>query len=401
MPAFEYEALDQKGRKQHGVMQADSQRQARAQIRLKGLLPLTVVMAAAQTQGLQTWLTPRLSMIELATLTRQLSSLIGSGLPLSQSLLAIAEYAQKRRLQSMVMAIRASILEGQSLHQALAQFPRAFSHQYRATIEAGEQTGQLTLVLSRLADHVEAQESARRQLQMAALYPAILTLVAIAIVVYLLNSIVPRILETFISSGQALPMPTQVLLGLTHFLSQYGLLIGFVLLASLLLYGVMNRYPKYRMMFHRFWLKWPVLGVLLRDYNTTQFAQTVAILTASGVPILEALRIGAGVVTHLPIQKAIHQMAQSVQEGSSLSQSLQEAGYFSPLMIHMVASGELSGQLDDMMQRAAAVQQQQLKTWIDTGLKFLEPLLLVIMGLVVMAIVLAVVLPLTQMNTML
>jgi general secretion pathway protein F len=327
--------------------------------------------------------------------------LIGSGLPLSQSLLAIAEHAQKRRLQSMVMAIRASILEGQSLHQALAQFPRAFSHQYRATIEAGEQNGQLTLVLTRLADHVEAQESARRQLQMAALYPAILTLVAIAIVVYLLNSIVPRILETFISSGQALPMPTQVLLGLTHFLSQYGLLIGFVLLASLLLYGVMNRYPKYRMMFHRFWLKWPVLGVLLRDYNTTQFAQTVAILTASGVPILEALRIGAGVVTHLPIQKAIHQMAQSVQEGSSLSQSLQEAGYFSPLMIHMVASGELSGQLDDMMQRAAAVQQQQLKTWIDTGLKFLEPLLLVIMGLVVMAIVLAVVLPLTQMNTML
>lgn len=401
MPAFEYEALDQNGRKCQGVLQADSQRQVRAMIRDKGLLPLRVVSADRHKQWAKSWFTPRMSTSELATFTRQLASLIGSGLPLSQTLLAVAEHYQKQRLQAMVLALRASLMEGISLHIALAQFPRAFDAQYRATIEAGEQTGQLSAVLLRLAEHVETQEATRRQLQMAAIYPMILTLVAFAIVFFLLNSIVPRILEIFISNDQPLPTPTRLLLGLTDFLTRYGLLTVFLLFFSILFFWFWNQQPKRRMLTHLVLLRVPMVGLLLRSFNTTRFAQTVAILTASGVPILDALRIGGGVVHYLPIRQAIHKMAQAVQEGASLSQSLKETGYFSPMMVHMVASGEMSGQLDEMMQRAASMQEQELKAWVDTALKLLEPLLLIIMGAIVLAIVLAVVLPLTQMNTML
>lgn len=400
MPAFEYQAIDQKGRQCQGVLQADSQRQVRTMMRDKGLLPLRVVAADRHARTRSSWFSPSMKTSELATFTQQLASLIGSGLPLSQSLLAIAEQYHKRRLQTIVMALRASLLEGHSLHTAMAQLPKAFDTQYCATIEAGEQTGQLAFVLARLAEHVQSQEATRRQLQMAAVYPAILTGVALAIVVFLLNSIVPRILGIFISNGQPLPAPTRLLLSVTDFWSQYGLYIGLVVILTGGFFWLWNQHPKRRIWTHIVLLKIPVLGVLLRNVNTTRFAQTVAILIASGVPVLEALKIGGGVVHHLPIRQAILKLTQSVQEGGSLSQSLKETGYFSPMLVHMVASGEMSGQLDDMMQRAAVMQEQQLKAWIDTALKLLEPVLLIMMGFIVLAIVLAVVLPLTQMNAM-
>ncbi len=400
MAAFEYEALDAGGRKRKGVIEADSARQVRAQLRDKGWVPVGLQQAAERKSSGGFIRGPGLSVAELAMVTRQMSTLVGSGMPLEECLQAVAEQNEQRRIRSIFLSVRARVLEGYSLAQAFETYPRAFNHQFRATVNAGEQSGKLDLVLLRLADYVEEQEATRRKLQMAATYPVILTIVALGIVVFLLNSVVPRILDVFASSGQALPAPTLALIATTEFVQGYWLHVLGGMVALAILFVLWNRSDKRRFLTHRLYLRLPFIGRLIRGFSTARFASTVAMLSGSGVPLVEAMRIAASVVTNLPIRAAVQDATRKVSEGGSLSRALAEAGYFQPIMVHMIASGEASGNLDEMLARTAHNQEQNLKDLITTVMSLLEPLMLVLMGAVVMAIVLSVVLPLTQMNTM-
>ncbi|MCH8551036.1 MAG: type II secretion system inner membrane protein GspF [Natronospirillum sp.] len=400
MAAFEYEALDASGRRKKGVIEADSARQVRAQLREKGWVPVALEPAAERKSRGGFLRGPGLSVAELAMVTRQLATLVGSGMPLEECLQAVAEQNEQRRIRSIFLAVRARVMEGYSLAQGLETYPRAFNHQFQATVNAGEQSGKLDLVLLRLADYIEEQDATRRKLQMAATYPVILSLAAIGIIVFLLNSVVPRILEVFASSGQALPAPTRALIATTEFLDNYWLHMIGVIVAAVILFIVWNRSEKRRFLMHRLYLRLPFIGRLIRGFSTARFASTVAMLSGSGVPLVDAMRISASVVTNLPIRQAVQDATRKVSEGGSLSRALSEAGYFQPIMVHMIASGEASGKLDEMLARTARSQEENLKDLITTVMSLLEPLMLVLMGAIVMVIVLSVVLPLTQMNTM-
>lgn len=400
MAAFEYVALDAGGRQKKGVIEADSARQVRAQLRDKGWVPVEL-KASAEQKNRGSWRRgPGLSIADLAMVTRQLSTLVASSMPLEECLQAVAEQNDKRRLRSMFLAVRAKVLEGYSLARALETYPRAFNHQFRATVDAGEQSGKLDMVLNRLADYVEEQDAMRRKLQMAATYPVILTLVALGIVVFLLNNVVPRILEVFTSSGQSLPTPTLILIGVTEFVQGYWVHSVLAIIGLMVAFVVWNRDEKRRAISHGLYLRIPFIGRLIRGFSTARFASTVAMLTSSGVPLVDAMRIAGSVVDNIPIRQALTDATRKVSEGGMLSKALAEAGYFQPMMIHMIASGESSGELDDMLGRTARNQEQNLKDLITTVMGLLEPLMLVIMGGIVMMIVLSVVLPLTQMNAM-
>ncbi|MFC3852998.1 type II secretion system inner membrane protein GspF [Salinispirillum marinum] len=400
MAAFEYSALDERGKQRKGVLEGDSARQIRTQLRDQGWMPLSVERTTERQTNTLWSSRASVSVSELALITRQLSTLVASSMPLEECLRAVAEQSDSRRLRAMMMSVRGKVLEGYSLATALAEYPRAFNGQFRATIDAGEHSGKLDLVLTRLADYVEEQEETRRKLQMAATYPVILTVVAIGIVVFLLNNVVPRITDVFTSSGQILPRPTIMLISVTEFVQNYwlyGLMLGFLLG---LLFVLWNRSPTRLFHTHRLYLRVPFVGRLIRGFSTSRFASTVAMLASSGVPLVDAMRIAGSVVTNLPIRRSVLEATRKVSEGGGLSQALKETGYFPPMMIHMVASGESSGNLDDMLARTARTQEQALKDVIATVVGLLEPLMLVLMGLIVMIILLAVVLPLTQMNAM-
>lgn len=400
MAAFEFTALDEGGRQKKGVLEGDSARQVRTQLREKGWVPLSVERAAEQRQSAGWLRQPSISVSELALVTRQLSTLVASSMPLEECLRAVAEQNDSRRIRSMFMAIRAKVLEGYSLAKAFGEYPRAFDNQFCATIDAGEHSGKLDLVLSRLADYVEDQEETRRKLQMAATYPVILTVIAVGIVIFLLNNVVPRILDVFISSGQVLPPATVALIAVTDFFQRYWLtlVIGAVLLGMMFHYW--NRDLKRRRLTHRAYLRVPFIRTLIRGFSTSRFASTVAMLASSGVPLVEAMRISGSVINSLPIRDAVADATRKVSEGGTMSRALKETEYFPPMMLHMIASGEASGNLEDMLARTARTQEQALKDVIATVVGLLEPLMLILMGLIVMIILLAVVLPLTQMNTM-
>lgn len=400
MAAFEYIALDARGKQKKGVLEGDSARQIRAQLRDQGWMPLSVERAA-ERQANSLWSARAgLSVTELALITRQMSTLVAASMPLEECLRAVAEQTDSRRIRAMMMSVRGKVLEGYSLATALAEYPRAFNGQFRATIDAGEHSGKLDLVLTRLADYVEEQEETRRKLQMAATYPVILTVVAIGIVVFLLNNVVPRITDVFTSSGQILPRPTIMLISVTEFVQNYWL-YGLMLVFGLgLLFMLWNRSPSRLFYTHRFFLRIPFAGRLIRGFSTSRFASTVAMLASSGVPLVDAMRIAGSVINNLPIRQSVLEATRKVSEGGGLSQALKETGFFPPMMVHMVASGESSGNLDDMLARTARTQEQALKDVIATVVGLLEPLMLVLMGLIVMIILLAVVLPLTQMNAM-
>lgn len=400
MAVFEYVALDAGGRQKKGVIEADSGRQVRTQLRDKGWVPVELKRGAEQKTNQWVRRGPGISIADLSMVTRQLSTLVSSGMPLEECLQAVAEQSEKRRIRSMFLSVRARVLEGYSLSRALETYPRAFDHQYRATVDAGEHSGKLDLVLTRLADYVEEQDATRHKLQMAATYPVILTLVALAIVLFLLNNVVPRILEVFTSSGQALPAPTLALIAATNFVQGYWLhmILGSIGLA--LVFAWWNRAEHRRFHSHRVYLRLPFLGRMIRGFSTARFASTVAMLTSSGVPLVDAMRIASSVVMNLPIRAAVVDATRQVSEGGSLSKALAGSGYFQPMMIHMIASGESSGELDAMLARTARNQEQHLKDLITTVMGLLEPVMLIIMGGIVMMIVLSVVLPLTQMNAM-
>ena len=404
MAAFEFQALDSKGKQHKGVLEGDSSRQVRQQLRDKGWTPLSVeasIDKQAKRSGFSLFARgPSLSVPDLALITRQLATLIAAGLPIDEALRAVSEQSEKQTVKSMVLSIRAKVLEGHTLADALKEFPRAFPHLYRATVSAGEHAGHLDGVLNKLADYTEAQQAAHTKIKLAAMYPIILGFVAIGIVIGLLTYVVPDIVEVFVRNGQELPGLTQAMLDLSHLITDYGFFIAILifLLISGFTYSLRN--PKFKYRYHLFLLTAPGISGFTKSANTARYISTLAILTSSGVPLVEAMRIAAKVVENLPIQAGVKEATTQVSEGGTLSKALTATGYFSPMMLHMIASGESSGELDDMLARTSAQQQATLEATIEALVKMFEPMMLLFMGGMVAMIVAAIMLPILELQNM-
>ncbi|WP_108127149.1 type II secretion system inner membrane protein GspF [Saccharospirillum mangrovi] len=400
MAAFDYAALDEHGKRRSGVLEADSSRQVRQQLRDKGWFPVAVEPSQkSQNRSRGLFGGPSISVPDLALVTRQLATLVAAGMPLEECLRAVAEQSEKARIRSLILAVRSRVLEGYSLARALSDFPRAFPQLYCATVDAGEHSGHLDRVLIRLADYQEDQQKTRKQIQMSSIYPTFLTLVALGIVVFLLNSVVPDIIGVFTSTGERLPAPTRALLAASNWVQRWWLVSLVAIALAVVAFGVWNRNPARRRKTHRLILRLPLIGRVSRGFNTSRFIGTVAILTGSGVPLVEAMRIAAEVVSNLDIQAAVREATLRVSEGGSLHKALAESGHFRPMMLHMISSGEASGELDAMLQRTADAEDQQVKDLISTVLGLFEPIMVLLMGGIVLIIVLAIVLPIMEMNS--
>lgn len=405
MPAYTYRAITAQGDEKQGILEADTERQLRQQLRQQGLLPLQLALVTEKAAVNKILALPtrrqRLPINDLALLTRQLATLLAAGLPIAEALLAIAEQADKAKVKHLIMAVRGKVLEGHSLAAAMANFPSAFSNLYRATVAAGEQTGKLDAVLERLADYNEQQQIIQQKIQHALLYPSLMLVVALAIVSFLLMSVVPKIVGIFSNSGQALPILTQLLLNISGFVQQAGIYLIFILAGAIIYWRYLLRTREtLRYRAHLFLLRLPLLGRTIKIVNTARFARTLGILSSSGVDVLEAMRVSTQVISNLPIKQAVMEANTKVREGSSMHRALQQTNYFSPMSIHLIASGESSGQLEAMLSRVADNQDRAVLQLIETSLTLFEPLLILLMGAVVLFIVLAILLPIFSLDQM-
>jgi len=400
---FEYSALDATGREKRGVVEADTERHARALLRERGLAPLAVesIREAAGDAGLRERLTrPGMSRADLALVTRQFATLERAGLTIEECLNVLIEQTESAGARRLLAAVRARVLEGQSLSRGLAAFPSAFPQIYRAMIEAGEHSGKLGDVLERLADFTENRENLRNAMLTAFIYPALLTVVALLVVSGLLVYVVPQVTRVFSNLGQALPLATRILIAVSDFARASGLLTLAALVAAFIVFRLLLRDEGRRAGWHRFLLRLPLVGRLIRGVNAARFADTLGILTAAGVPLLGSLQSAAAVLTNLPMRAAVDEAVRRVREGAALSSSLGAARLFPPLVIHLIASGEATGRLDTMLARAAEAQSRELENWVKRLTALLEPALIILMGMIVMFVVVAILLPIFNMNTL-
>ena len=401
MGAFEYTALDPRGREKRGVLEGDAARQIRQQLREKGWVPLSVEEVSqreAKERKRYAFLRRGISATELALITRQLATLVRAGLPLEECLRAVSQQADKGRLKSMLLAVRSRVMEGHSLAVGLSDFPHVYPELYRTTVEAGEQSGHLDRVLERLADYTESRQQLRQKIQLAVFYPALLTVVAILVVGGLMTYVVPQVVQVFENIGQELPPLTRGLIAVSDFMRNYGLAMLILLGLAIAGFSYLLRNTAVRRRFHRLLLAIPLVSRLERGLNTGRFARTFSILTASGVPVLESLRISAQVISNLPMKEAVTEATARVREGAGIAAALERSGYFPPMTVQLVASGEASGKLEEMLERAAINQEREIETLIAALLGLFEPLLILFMGSVVLIIVLAILLPIFDLN---
>ncbi|WP_045158148.1 GspF family T2SS innner membrane protein variant XcpS [Stutzerimonas stutzeri] len=400
MAAFEYLALDPRGREQKGLIEADSPRQARQLLREKQWAPLEVKQAKSKEDVSRGGLSfgRGLSARDLALVTRQLATLVQAALPIEEALRAAAAQSTSAKIKSMLLAVRARVMEGHSLAAALREYPSAFPELYRATVAAGEHAGHLGLVLDQLADYTDQRQQSRQKIQLALLYPVILMVASLAIVVLLLGYVVPDVVKVFVNTGQELPALTRGLIATSDVVKNWGWLIMLGLIGAFLAMRAALRDPALRLRWHAFILRIPLIGRLSRATNTARFASTLAILTKSGVPLVEALSIAAAVIANLRIRERVVEAAQKVREGSSLTRALDATGEFPPMMLHMIASGEKSGELDQMLARTARNQENDLAAQVSLLVGLFEPFMLVFMGAVVLVIVLAILMPILSLN---
>ncbi len=401
MSAFSYVALDSEGREKQGLLEGDSARQVRQQLRDQGLIPLDVNEASSRERkrGSGSQLFARgITARELALVTRQMATLEAAGMPLEQNLKAVSQQSEKPRIKSMMLSIRSRVLEGYTLAHALGEYPHVFPEIFRATVAAGEHAGHLGPILERLADYTEARQQSRQKIQMKMLYPVILLVTAIAIVVFLLGFVVPDVVKVFADTGQELPPLTIGMINASDFIQNHGLLVLFGLVLGFFAFRYALRGDAFRGWWHRFILRIPLVGKVSREANTARFASTLAILGASGVPLVEAIRISGQVVANEAIREAVLDAGKKVSEGASLKLALESSGYFPPMMLHMIASGEQSGELDDMLERTARNQERDLESMVETVVGLFEPFMLLGMGGIVMLIVMAILLPILNLN---
>jgi general secretion pathway protein F len=393
MGAFDYSAVDGEGRVRKGVLEGDTARHIRQQLRDRGLVPLTVDEIARREQRRTQRYGRGISAAELALITRDLSTLVRSGLPLDEALSAVARQTSKGRLNKLVLGVRSRVVEGHALASALGDFPHVFPDLYRATVGAGERSGNLALVLERLADYTEARQGAQQKVLLALLYPALLSLVSVVVVIALLTYVVPQVVQVFQGVGQELPFLTRALIAISDGLAEWGVAIAVALVASLIGFAYMLRLQGFRLAVHRTLLSMPLVGRLVRGVNVSRFASTLSILLESSVPLVDALRVSASVVTNLPLRQAIDDAARRVREGDNLHNALGQSGLFPPVTLQLIASGESGGNLDQLLSRAAQYQQRETETLIAVYLGLLEPLMILFMGGMVLMIVLAILLP--------
>jgi general secretion pathway protein F len=403
MGAFEFVAVDAAGRERKGVLEGDTPRHVRQLLREQGLLPVlvdeVVEQETASSRRSFTFKFQRgLSAADLALVTRQLATLVKSALPLEEALLAVSQQTDKPRVRSIILGVRSKVMEGHTLADGLADFPGSFPEIYCATIAASEHSGHLDAVLERLADYTDNRQQLRSRTLSAMLYPVLLFVVCVVIVFFLLVSVVPKVVEVFRSSEAALPLLTQALIAGSDFMRHYGIYLVIAIAGAIFLFTRWLKVESNRRAWHQFLLSLPVIGKAVRGANTARFARTFSTLTSSTVPVLEAMRISAEVVSNLPMKAAVEAAAVRVREGAPIGKSLAASRVFPPMMIHLISSGESSGELDTMLDRAAIHQERELDTILQGVVGLLGPLMILLMGGLVLVIVLAMLLPIFELN---
>ena len=408
MASYSYQALDQNGRTQKGLIQAETERQLVEQLQNKGLVPLAFERQQSASEAQKTQPTTvakslfvkRLSNADLCQITQQLSTLLQASLPLDDALKAVIEQSHKNVIKTVLNQILAHVNEGLALAQALAHHPKSFPAAYVATVAAGEQSGNLAKVLERLATYTEQVQATQSRIQLALLYPSMIMLVALGVLVLLLTYVVPQVIEVIINMDQKLPALTIGLISVSGFIKTKGV---YLLLFGLLALVVVNfalKKPKIQMTVHRILLKTPLIGPYLAIFNAARFSKTLALLTASGVPIVDAFKGAQAVVGNLYLRQHINAAGLSIREGSSIFLALKERPVLPPIALHLVASGETSGRLAQMLDQAANQLDTQLQRSISVALSLIEPLMMLVMGGLVLVIVMAILLPIFDMNQM-
>jgi len=402
MGAFEFVALDKNGKESKGLLEGDTPKHVRQVLRERNLLQVKVTEVAQKESRRQSKFSMRrgISASDLALLTRQLATLAQSGLPLEEALLAVSQQNENPRAKSILLGVRSRVMEGHTLADGLADFPQAFPELYRATVAAGEQSGHLDNVLERLADFTESRHMLQQQIRNALIYPIALLVTAVGIISFMLAYVVPKVVYIFENYDQQLPLLTRIMIASSDFIRDYWfLLIGGVIL---LFFGTRQLLKKEgpRRQFDHLLLRLPIVARLTRGINTARFTQTLSILAGSGVPILESLRIAAHVVVNIPMREAVEEAALRIREGGMISRSLAASKLFPPMTTHLIASGEASGRLEDMLSRAAINQEREVDGLISTLLGIMQPLMVIIMAFIVLMIVLAILLPIFELNNL-
>ena len=402
MGAFEFVALDKAGKESRGLLEGDTAKHVRQLLRERQLLPVKVTEVAQKESKRQSAFSLRrgLSASDLALLTRQLATLSQSGLPLEEALLAVSQQNENPRAKSILLGVRSRVMEGHALADGLADFPQAFPELYRATVAAGEQSGHLDAVLERLAEFTESRQILQQQVRNALIYPIALVVTAVAIISFMLAYVVPKVVYIFENYDQALPLLTQIMIASSDFIRSYwiALIVGIVAISVGVRQLLKREGPRRR--YHHLLLRLPVVAKLTRGINTARFTQTLSILAGSGVPILESLRIAAQVVVNIPMREAVEEAALRIREGGMISRSLATSKLFPPMTTHLISSGETSGQLEEMLARAATNQEREVDGLIATLLGIMQPLLVIVMAFIVLLIVLAILLPIFEINNL-
>ncbi len=397
MAAFEYQALDAQGKKSKGVVSADSLKAARRELRKQGLTPLKVDASKSKIDRKTRQL--RLSSKDSVLLTRQLAMLITSGTPVEEALAAVGETSKKNNVRTVLADVRANVVEGQTLSDAMSGQRLAFDSLYTSIVAAGEGAGALDAVMARLADYQEKSEDMRGKVVSAMIYPAVLAFVAMLVVVALLVFVVPRVVEQFDTMGQKLPLLTQVMVNISSFLQSYGLFIIAGLVLGIIAFGNLSKVEKVKRRLDRMSLKLPIIGEVVRSVAAARFARTFATLASSGAPVLDCLRAARETTPNLILRDAVEKVIEDVREGGSLSASMGRTGAFPPLVTHMAAGGEASGQLGVMFDKGAEYLERDFEKTSGVALGLLEPIITVLMGGLVMLIILAIMLPILQLNS--
>ena len=406
MPSFEYKAVDIKGKSCKGFVDGDSLRHARQLVKEQGLLLTSVIQVAgerstnSQKATIKGFSRSKLSTTDLALITRQFATLLDSGLTIEEVLTVLIAQAEKHKIKAVLAGVRANILEGQSLSNSVDQYPNSFPEIYRSAVSAGEHSGKLVVVMDNLANFLEERQSLQQRLSIALVYPIVLTVVSVLIVIALLTFVVPKVVVVFKGANQTLPILTQIMISLGDFLKKHSIVLLLSIAISVIGLGHLFRRPKPKLWLDSWVLRLPLTRRLSREVNSARLSRTLSIMIESGVPLLTAMRSAEGVMTNQILRQELQKSALDVSEGSSIHRSLLRNNRFSPLMIQMIASGEASGKLGEMLNKAANALEVGVKNRLAIIMSLFEPMIILIMGGLVMLIVLAILLPIFDMNTL-
>ncbi|MEF1288344.1 type II secretion system inner membrane protein GspF [Vibrio sp. M260118] len=404
MAAFEYKALDKKGKSKRGVIEGDNARQVRAKLKEQGLVPVEVSetrqKANKQRNQVSFQFKRGVSTPDLALITRQLATLVQSGMPLEECLKAVSEQSEKPHIRTMLLAVRSKVTEGYTLADSLSDYPHVFDELFRSMVAAGEKSGHLDSVLERLADYAENRQKLRSKLIQAMVYPIVLVVFAIGIVAFLLAAVVPKIVGQFVQMGQELPQSTQLLLAASEFVQSSGLYVVIAFIVAIYLIKFALSKPKLRLAWDRKVISLPLVGKIARGLNTSRFARTLSICTSSAIPIIDGMRVAVDVMSNHYVKAQVLIATENVREGASLRRALEQTKLFPPMMLHMIASGEQSGELESMLTRAADNQDANFESTVNIALGIFTPALIALMAGLVLFIVMATLMPILEMNNL-